>query len=851
MKKNIINYLLAFILPFIVLLLIFLCQNMVFQRTIFVSDMQGQYISLFQYLKNIPSSIDSIFYSFSKGLGGGMLGTIAYYLASPLNFLVYLFGKTNLNFALLSILLIKIGLCGLFMNLFLRKIFPRCSTKYCLLLSSCYALMSYNIAYYFHLMWLDGVYLIPLIMLGIVHITEGKSGLLYGITLFFAILSNYYIGYMICMFSFLFLLYNLLLQYQWKKDKKKILRIVIKFIIISILSASMTCFLLIPTILELMNTTKVTGNGIFQNIHISYNLFQTLQNMLFTNYGIDNILNDQNTPLIYFGIINVILVLFYFMNSGISKKEKFISFFFFLIFIFSFSISIINYIWHGFHAPNCFNYRYTFLFVFFCIYLSCKSIMHLKTVKKEVYLFSFLILEIMTLYSIIFVNNYFIYINLGLSVFYLLILYLSIHYPDKNQIKQFQILLVILVLSELFVNGFLTIRGYGLYSNQEYKDNLKVVSSKMKKLSPDNWSFYRIERDTRYTYLDSFFYQIPNASIFLSTVESSSYQFMKNVGIHMQSNSYQYSLGNTRLLDCILGIQYFITSESNYYDYKIVDQFKFSPFSQLLYDIKISKYQVFQNPYSLNIGFMISDQSLDFIKQLKNNQVLDHLSFQNIIAQTMIGEKIKIFKNIPYQKVNQDEYELQIMNSNDVYLSFYSNILGNDTMDIYINDKHYKELTEANQATLKIKNTYQVGDTITIKFVRKGNFVLENDIHPYYFDEGEFQKFYHKVKKDQLQIISFKNTNIEANIQVDKTPILFTSIPYDKGWRVYVDGKKKKTILLYDEFLGVKLKKGTHKIEFRYHPIGFNIGLIISSCSFVLFIFYFVLENKRKKCFKK
>ena len=97
---------LAFVIPVIILIAIYILRCQLRGTTFFVSDSYAQYLSLFSYFKDVICSKQSLIYSFSKGLGGSMIGTYAYYLASPLNLLVVFFSKQNLNifFATLVIL---------------------------------------------------------------------------------------------------------------------------------------------------------------------------------------------------------------------------------------------------------------------------------------------------------------------------------------------------------------------------------------------------------------------------------------------------------------------------------------------------------------------------------------------------------------------------------------------------------------------------------------------------------------------------------------------------------------------------------------------------------------------------
>lgn len=75
-----------------------------------------------------------------------------------------------------------------------------------MLFGTMYALSSFMIGYYFNLMWFDSIAMLPLVMLGIERIVKGGNGKMFCFSLFYALYCNYYIGFMLCLFSCLYLL---------------------------------------------------------------------------------------------------------------------------------------------------------------------------------------------------------------------------------------------------------------------------------------------------------------------------------------------------------------------------------------------------------------------------------------------------------------------------------------------------------------------------------------------------------------------------------------------------------------------------------------------------------------------
>ena len=154
---------LSFILPVSIILFIFLVLKVwpFGDKTILVIDSNTQYVSFINYLKTCFFGTNDFKYTFSATLGQNFIPLLGYYLMSPFNLITIFFKPENIKMVLTIIILIKIGLCGVTMEYYLQKKYP---DKKTLLFSLSYALMSYNIFYMYHLMWLDAIILFPLII---------------------------------------------------------------------------------------------------------------------------------------------------------------------------------------------------------------------------------------------------------------------------------------------------------------------------------------------------------------------------------------------------------------------------------------------------------------------------------------------------------------------------------------------------------------------------------------------------------------------------------------------------------------------------------------------------------------
>ena len=172
--------LLAFLIPFIIMALIYWACGMApwGDKSVLIMDMSDQYVAFFAELRSILAGDSSMFFSWHKAFGCNFIGVYAYYLASPFSFITLLFPAEELPQALMWLTCIKIGLAGLSFALFLKLAFGKRDWAI-LLFSCCYALMSYSCVYSLSIMWLDGLIFLPMVMLGVerlIRLPLGKTG---------------------------------------------------------------------------------------------------------------------------------------------------------------------------------------------------------------------------------------------------------------------------------------------------------------------------------------------------------------------------------------------------------------------------------------------------------------------------------------------------------------------------------------------------------------------------------------------------------------------------------------------------------------------------------------------------
>lgn len=331
--------------------------------SILESDVDGQYVSFLTYYKSVFSAKNNLFYSLSYGIGGSMYGLSAYYLLSPFNLIALFFRESQMPYAIVVIALLKIGMAASFMNLYLRGKKENRATE---VFAIAYGLCAYTAVYYFNIMWLDGVVFLPLVIHNLENVIQKKKhSIRYVISLSIAIIADYYLGWMVCAFTFFFFLYKCFVEKGTGADLRKRC---LWFAYDSGLAAGISAVVLLPVLFVMKNSGKVMG---IPELDFSF-VYNPLK--LFRQFTFWAVTDKQTAiPNIFCGTILSVGMLFFFVSKEIKKREKVVSAVF-LIILFGSSVMLFpNLVWHAMNYSNGYPYRYAFVFSFVIIELSYKA----------------------------------------------------------------------------------------------------------------------------------------------------------------------------------------------------------------------------------------------------------------------------------------------------------------------------------------------------------------------------------------------------------------------------------------------------------------------------------------------
>ena len=174
-------------------------------NSVMTGDLNSQYIPFYAHFYDAVREGGSLFYADDLGLGGGAFALFAYYFASPFAWLYLIVAPEFYGQLCCIVYAAKVILAAAAFCFYLERRWGGENGKALWLpLCWCYGLMGYAVAYAQNVLWLDAVLLLPLVCAGIDRLLAGKGAVGFCLALAAAILTNFYMGYMLCIFSVLY-----------------------------------------------------------------------------------------------------------------------------------------------------------------------------------------------------------------------------------------------------------------------------------------------------------------------------------------------------------------------------------------------------------------------------------------------------------------------------------------------------------------------------------------------------------------------------------------------------------------------------------------------------------------------
>ncbi len=877
----------SFALPVIILFLAFGIQG-VFpfgNRHILTVDLYHQYAPFLVELREKILAGESLFFSWSAGLGINFFSLFAYYLASPLNILSLFFPLQYLSELVLVLVLLKIGLAGFSFHYFLKKYYCR-DGPLALGFSVAYALSGYVMAFFFNIMWLDTLYLLPLLALTMTKLIRNGPMTPYIFILALTLTSNFYSGFFACFFMLFF--FSIIAERE-EGDLREVLATLCKVGAATLIGIGISFIILFPTYKAMM-LSSAAGDSFPSKFELSFPTIDFLSRFI----PLSSVSIRRGMANVFSGTFVFILLFAYYKSYSIRLRRKVLHFALLLFLIFSLNNNVLNFIWHGFHYPNQLPYRNSYVLVFFLLFMVYDSLPRLKEIKRSDWTSFFILFAILLLvlqkvdgetYTNISIFSGIFFLGLYAALFstYLpqrrLPQTLPLH-PRRRQRQRANaaFLLLAVILCEFSLNTFVSIdrveadEYFGLregYSSGVDVLHLRSVIEDLQKADEANLVRMEIRPDKCVN--DAMLYRTKGFTIFSSTFPKTPVKAIANFGYPNNGiNSFQYC-GSTPIMNSIFGIDYLISKEKAH----ITDRtLELAYANDQLY--------VYKNPYALPLVFMSSQNILNNAFSLEDiydttNQQVTGVPLNPFVCQEEFYRKLSDYYSDKAIFVEQELMENPLARKDTLVeckegeysLERNSNYNGSVEFSLAIEEEgnYYLawQLSGLNMSEVRLKDGqdwvqsigkkgtsiselgyHEKGKILTIEVDLKGEKNKNKSgtlkLAAVRLDENEFRQAYQRLNEFSGEISWQSDRSFQVRTSNESESVLFVSTIADPGWKVRVDGEDKELFVVNNAFLALPLTAGQHQIEFSYTPDGFKEGFLVAIISLALCLFLLVFD---------
>lgn len=839
-------------------------------RTLLTIDAYHQYAPFHAELRRKILEGGSIFYGWTNGLGKDFLGQTAYYTMSPLSLLPLLFPEDGIIHAMQLMLVLKSLLATVSAAYCLIRLDEReessLSPAMQAILALCYSFSGFFAAFYWNVMWLDAMALLPLILLGLYELSRGLGRWRFLLGMAACLVTNYFMGVVVLLCS-LPIYAALLIPGHSRREWHILLRRLGRFAASLLLAIGLSAFVLSPA-LGSLEATDALGLGVENPFHFFSRPADAVAQQLMGAEPQVVVVKDAYANS-YSGLLPLLLLPLYFALKGVSLKQKLCTGGLLLLFYLCMNNALFDYIVHGFHINKGLPHRFAFVYTALLVLMARRVLIHRRELSPPKLGLSLGGIAVVSAYSLIIAPNLeetaklsteLWFLNLLLLALYSAILLLMLREKSPALRRVLPWVLLLLAVGELGYNQLAGIRHSRTNDIEHYSKGSELIADF--KSYTDDEGFYRMEVFPSVSSNDAVLYGFKGMASFTSIINLNTAQWMHNLGYPGGAVAYGYA-DNTPLMTSLLGLRY------------ISDRVEWGEGYSLL-GMHASRY-FYENDNVLPLGFAVSRDSLSF----STTENSDPFTQQNELATALSGAPTTLLypaaqtgfaaRNIVMEALPEGRYHYSLIEPESLSaqpvaeLLFTATYTGEhwlsvDALRASIIEVSLPSHTEYLESG-KINWLYRIGrlnegDTVSVRLqllYRNENeryFAPEDEFGVYLagFDDAAFAEWREEIGRKPLVISDYGDNFLNGSVTTDGGDVLFMSIPFGSGWRATVDGESVKPIAMLDKaFLALELPAGEHSISLSYETPNWQRGLIISALSLLILAAWIYISNRGKK----
>ncbi|MGN1134008.1 MAG: YfhO family protein [Oscillospiraceae bacterium] len=875
-------------------------------NSVLVLDLNGQYVYYYEAFRDYIHGGNDLFYNWSRNLSGEMFGIFAYYLASSFMLIVCLLPRTMMCGAIELVQILKIGTAALTFAVFLRKT-SKPKNISLVVFSLCYSLMSFMVVQLLDPMWLDALIYLPLICLGVQRLVDNGKMVIYIVPLALLFIAHFYMGYMVGIFTFIYFLLYCFTK-EDRIIPKKFIWVIVKFALGSIVAIMCAAVVLLPVYNSLkLGKFEFTEPDFslatqFDFISVLTKLFP----MTYDSVNVDGMpmiycgtITVILIPLFFMnkeihikkkvgmGIVASLLLICMYIRPidmvwhGFQMPN-------WLPFRYSFLLSfiLIMMAYEAFqHLDGITNKEIGgsfFGLIAYLIWCERENYSHFQIFDSSTDAMG---------------NTHAFIQGIWFSAIALVLCFVILYFLKKYKASKVLCIITVMFVSlELVINTMDTLSkvdnevSYSTYSSYEpYMSNTKDAVSQLKKT--DTSPFYRMEATFHRTVNDPIgvgYYGVSHSS---STMNAKALDTLKDLGFGYAGHSTKYS-GATYITDAFFDIKYLMDKIDDDGGCEFLDRYPESSSENTLAIIpkgyeKVkevkedgSTYSFYKNPYALGLGVKCNEL-IEKIKMDKDNPFEN----QNMLFNTLKDdrtdyveyfERLNLYstdsKNISTQSTGDGHtmYVPTDKTEGDAHVDYLVEMNRDSDLYMYLPTSYQRECnvwvlnedeyTDQNDK-MNFAGQYFNGDDYSIMNLgefKKGDKVrvritIANDDNEafwkvplfYSFNFESFEKDVAELQKKSFNITEFEGSYLEGTISdATEGDVLLTTIPYQDGWKITVNGKETDVKISVDSLITIPLEKGSNVITMEFKPTYFTLGKVISIIGLIIVLVIFLFEFK-------
>lgn len=819
-------------------------------------DSLEQYVSHVKMIYRNLLNGETPWFSFSYSMGQNTSIPLAWHVTSPFNLFYLIFWNADINKVTALVMILKTATAAATFQIFSRKALKTGKLS-SVLFGVFYSMCGYTVVMGFHhFIWIEGVYMLPVVALGIYKCVKEKKWLLLTFAYTYIFITQFYMGYMIGIFSFLMFVLMLIAD-RSNLGKRGVWGAMGRYTLSFMISVLISAAIWVPFAFYLLKYRVSDSNG---TSAISITLLDVLNNLFWGEFQ-----GDDYAPYIYCGIPALLLLPFYFVNKKVEKKHRIVMGILLFFFVICCLIRPLYEFMHAFDAPNGFSFRFSYILSFLFCSIAAVQFEYIKEIgwKKLLIWCAFLLilyliemaLEKYTIPGLGRNNILGIIINASILAIWIILGHALIKNPDNKPMK---VALVCIALLEVISNGAVRINHISTRSILVREDYYYMwdadMESALRQVGEMDGSsdFYRIGVYNDLTHNSDSLYGYNGFSDFSTGENENLRNLLDNLGMSTMVRSTNLS-GITPPVKMML---------ANKYDIRLYTQ---SELSGMDAPPKIEK-----NDYYLPIGYMVDAGATEPIEM--GNNVFEN---QNNLFKSISGTD-NLYVQTPEDRLDVESYGLLLVNGNT--------IIADDTSDeeepciiFRVHDTENEAFIQFDSELPTLGIDYQWGcrniandedynasfscaaqfwksdNEDYIRLNANPNFpgaMINDNINIYELREDKLKDIYEDLQSGCLHVTEWKNGYVKGDIHIEgDREVLFTSIPAVDGWKAYVDGEEAEIVkVINDVFIGLRLpEKGDHEIELRYSCPGLKEGCVLTLVGLALLIVTLLLQALIKR----